>query len=109
MPLIHVEKAERQQRASAERMIDALSGELRDQDVRIRVEAGEPAVTLTQIADEERAALLVVGGPERGPLGTALVGSVCGQLPAKARRPVAVAPRGSAARTASALAPVGMR
>ena len=57
---------------------------------------GTPAGVLTDLAEEERFDLLVVGSPHRGPIGRALIGSVANSLLLGAPCGVLVAPRGYA-------------
>jgi nucleotide-binding universal stress UspA family protein len=57
-----------------------------------RVAVGAPAERLADIADDERADLLVVGSRGRGPLKAAFLGSVSKSLVGLARCPVLIVP-----------------
>lgn len=57
-----------------------------------RLEVGNPAERLGQIAEDERAAMLVVGSRGRGALRAAVLGSVSRELAARASCPVIVVP-----------------
>jgi nucleotide-binding universal stress UspA family protein len=63
-----------------------------------RVEFGVAAEQLVRIAEEEAAALLVLGSRGRGPFKGALLGSVSTDAVATASCPVLVVPPGAAAR-----------
>jgi nucleotide-binding universal stress UspA family protein len=67
-----------------------------------RVEYGFPGDRLADLADEEGAALIVVGSRGRGAFKAALLGSVSMDLIGVARRPVLVVPPGAAPRSAAA-------
>jgi nucleotide-binding universal stress UspA family protein len=60
-----------------------------------RVVAGHPAEGLADLADDEQAQLIVVGSRGRGPLRSALLGSVSTSLIGLARCPVLVVPPGA--------------
>jgi nucleotide-binding universal stress UspA family protein len=62
-----------------------------------RVVTGLPAERLADLADDERAQLIVVGSRGRGPLRSALLGSVSTSLVGLARCPVLIVPPGAAA------------
>jgi len=55
------------------------------------VPVGEPVAELNRLADERDAALVVVGAPDRGTIGEALLGSVSRRLAREGCRPVLVA------------------
>lgn len=58
----------------------------------LRTLVGDPAESLLSLADEEAAALLVVGSRGRGPLKAALLGSVSSALATHAPCPVLIVP-----------------
>jgi nucleotide-binding universal stress UspA family protein len=60
-----------------------------------RVLSGSPAESLAALADEERAAMIVVGARGRGGFKTLLLGSVSNGLIAVARCPLVVVPPGA--------------
>lgn len=60
-----------------------------------RVVTGIPAESLADLADDEEARLIVVGSRGRGPLRSALLGSVSTSLIGLARCPVLVVPPGA--------------
>jgi nucleotide-binding universal stress UspA family protein len=64
-----------------------------------RVEYGLPPERLADLADEERAEVIVVGSRGRGRLAAAFLGSVSSDLIGLARCPVLVVPRGARAST----------
>jgi len=68
-----------------------------DLDVETRAfGGGSPAGVIGDLAESERADLIVVGSPHRGAIGRALIGSVADNLLHGATCPVVVAPRGYA-------------
>jgi len=54
--------------------------------------AGDPAEQLRQLAEQERAAMVVVGTRGRGALGSGLFGSVSHSLACSGSTPVVVCP-----------------
>jgi nucleotide-binding universal stress UspA family protein len=64
-------------------------------DAERRVLSGKPADTLAALADEEGAALIVVGSRGHGGFKTLLLGSVSNGLIAIARCPIVVVPPGA--------------
>jgi nucleotide-binding universal stress UspA family protein len=64
-------------------------------DAEGRVEIGQPAERLADLADEEDAELIVVGSRGRGALRAALLGSVSHGLVGIARCPVLIVPPGA--------------
>ena len=64
-------------------------------DAERRVEVGEPAERLAELADEERAELIVVGSRGRGAFKAAVLGSVSSSLVGVARCPVLIVPPGT--------------
>lgn len=60
----------------------------------LRVLEGAPAQAIMETADREGAELLVVGARGRGPLSSAVLGSVSRELASRARCPVVIVPPG---------------
>jgi len=75
--------------------VEALVGANRGREMRV-IPAGSPAAGLQDIAERERARLIVVGPSHRAGLGRVQPGSVGQRLLAGAPAPVAIAPRGYA-------------
>lgn len=97
-----------EQRAGAERLLDAVAHELADEaPARTRVAIGDPPAALDRSAQEERAELIVVGTHGRAPLAAALLGSTSARLAACASRPVVLVPRGASLRLEASAAPAG--
>ena len=67
-----------------------------------------PAEALYEVAEDERAAVIVTGSSHRGPIGRVMLGSVGASLVHGAPCGVLVAPRGFAARKERSLARVGV-
>jgi nucleotide-binding universal stress UspA family protein len=67
-------------------------------DAEPRVALGFPAERLADLAEEERADLIVVGSRGRGAFKAAFLGSVSNDLIGLARCPVVVVPRGATGR-----------
>jgi nucleotide-binding universal stress UspA family protein len=67
-------------------------------DVEQRVELGPPADRIVAIADEENAALVVIGSRGRGDVKSALLGSVSHGVLSRATCPVVVVPPGGRSR-----------
>ena len=61
----------------------------------LRLVEGSPAEATMEAADREDAELLVVGSRGRGPLRSAVLGSVSRELASRARRPVVIVPSGA--------------
>jgi nucleotide-binding universal stress UspA family protein len=74
-------------------LLDTVAGTIELEDVETRVVAGHPAERLAEVADEERAELIVVGSRGRGAFKAAFLGSVSMSVVAMARCPVLVVPR----------------
>jgi nucleotide-binding universal stress UspA family protein len=68
---------------------------------------GSPALEIERVAEQEGAALIVVGSSHRGPVGRLFPGSTGLQLLHRAQRPIAVVPRGYAAARKHEFARVG--
>ena len=64
-------------------------------EIEERIEAGDPAVELAHVAEEEQAELLVVGSRGLGPVRSALLGSVSDSLEGLTRCPLVVVPPGT--------------
>jgi nucleotide-binding universal stress UspA family protein len=93
-----------QERLREEELADARAL-LRDVAVRLdagdaaqRAELGSPADRIVAIADEENAALLVIGSRGRGDMRSALLGSVSHSVLSKATCPVVIVPAGGPSR-----------
>jgi nucleotide-binding universal stress UspA family protein len=71
---------------------DALADRLRRDVVRMRVDDGDPVETIASAGHEQRACLIVTGTRGRGPVRTALFGSVSTGLVRSAARPVVLVP-----------------
>jgi nucleotide-binding universal stress UspA family protein len=82
--------------AAAEALVDEMVVAEGLAEAERRVAVGFPAERLADIADEERADLIVVGSRGRGPFKAAFLGSVSNDLIGMARCPVVVVPRGAA-------------
>ena len=67
-----------------------------------------PARGLNELAERERVDLIVIGSTHRGPIGSVFLGAVGERLLNGAPCPVAVAPRGYAAREHSGLGVIGV-
>lgn len=90
MPPLSATAAERE--AEGERLLDDLAEETGVDRAERRVVTGFPAERLADLADDESAQLIVVGSRGRGPLRSALLGSVSTSLIGLARCPVLVVP-----------------
>jgi nucleotide-binding universal stress UspA family protein len=64
-------------------------------DLEVRLMAGEPALELSALAEEESAQLVVIGSRGRGWIRSALLGSVSSALARSAPAPVAILPVGA--------------
>jgi nucleotide-binding universal stress UspA family protein len=78
-------------------LLEAVAAELPADAPDMRVVFGTPVEGLSAVCSEEAAELLVVGSRGRGPLATALLGSVSAQLASTAACPVLVVPGPEAA------------
>lgn len=82
----------RQGRSGAERRLAALAGELRLDDAVLRVELGDRAAVLAQLAAEEGADAIVLGSRRGGLRGGALRCALARELETATAAPVLVAP-----------------
>jgi nucleotide-binding universal stress UspA family protein len=91
---------EEEQRAAQEemgaRMLDEAAEAAGVADAVHRLAMGHPAEQLAEIADDERAELIVVGSRGRGAFKAAFLGSVSNSLVGIARCPVLIVPPGAA-------------
>jgi nucleotide-binding universal stress UspA family protein len=83
--------SEDEQLREGARLLRDVAGELEIQ-AEHRLEVGEPADRLAQIAEDERAPMLVVGSRGHGGLKAAVLGSVSRGLAARASCPLIVVP-----------------
>lgn len=83
--------------AAGEALVDRVLAEEQLRDAAPRAVFGFPAEALADIADEEAAALIVVGSRGRGAFKAAFLGSVSTELIGLARCPVLVVPRAAGA------------
>jgi nucleotide-binding universal stress UspA family protein len=84
--------AERGTPRLARRLLQRVSEDSGVQAHRFRIESGSPAATLVEVAAHEDAALVVIGARGRGPLRSALLGSVSQDVASRAPCPVLVVP-----------------
>jgi nucleotide-binding universal stress UspA family protein len=93
MPSAFATMSERE--AEGERLLEEVVEAAGVDHAEQRVVTGLPAEGLADLADDERAQLVVVGSRGRGPLRAALLGSVSTSLIGLARCPVLVVPPGA--------------
>jgi nucleotide-binding universal stress UspA family protein len=74
-----------------------VSNRLDDEDIsfELRGAVGDTGDTILEVADDIDANLIVLGGPERSPIGKAIFGSVGQYVILNANRPVMMAVDGS--------------
>jgi nucleotide-binding universal stress UspA family protein len=99
MPRPPISTTEQQQEAGT-RLLVELSATMGLDQADQRVVIGYPAERLADLADEERAQMIVVGSRGRGAFKAAFLGSVSTTLIGVARCPVLVVPPGAAERSA---------
>jgi nucleotide-binding universal stress UspA family protein len=90
LPVHHGSFAEADERLARETLAQAM--EAAPEGARERLEVGDPAERLAEVAAAEDARLVVVASHGRGPLLSVLLGSVSGGVVACARTPVALVP-----------------
>jgi nucleotide-binding universal stress UspA family protein len=83
------------QEENAARLLEKILAAAALRDAEPRATVGVPAERLADLADEEDAALIVVGSRGRGAFEAAFLGSVSNSLVGVARRPVLIVPRGA--------------
>ena len=93
MPSTFATMSERE--AEGERLLDEVAEAAGSDHAEQRVVTGLPAERLADLADDEGAQLIVVGSRGRGPLRSALLGSVSTSVIGLARCPVLVVPPGA--------------
>ena len=86
------ERLREEELADARALLHDVAGRLDAGDAEQRAELGSPADRIVAIADEEDAALLVIGSRGRGDVKSALLGSVSHGVLSKATCPVVVVP-----------------
>ena len=84
-----------ERQAEGERLLDEIAESTGLDRAEQRVVTGIPAERLADLADDESAQLIVVGSRGRGPLRSALLGTVSTSLIGLARCPVLVVPPGA--------------
>jgi nucleotide-binding universal stress UspA family protein len=90
-------RSSRQQEAEANGLLAELAAATGVEQAERRVVVGYAAERLAELADEERAEMIVVGSRGRGAFKAAFLGSVSTSLIGVARCPVLVVPPGAAA------------
>jgi nucleotide-binding universal stress UspA family protein len=81
-----------EERRDAERLLRDVAAESGASDAELRVEFGSAAECLLRVAEEEGAAFVVLGSRGRGRVKAALLGSVSGDVAARASCPVVLVP-----------------
>jgi nucleotide-binding universal stress UspA family protein len=85
--------------AAGKRLLEDVAAELPlSRSVERRVDVGDPVTVITGVAENEHAALLVIGTRGRGPLAAAILGSVSAGAVSRSACPVMVVPEGSSLR-----------
>ena len=92
------ERLREKELADAHALLQGVAGRLAAGDAEQRVELGSPADRIVAIADEEDAALVVIGSRGRGDVKSALLGSVSHGVASKATCPVVIVPPGAPTR-----------
>jgi nucleotide-binding universal stress UspA family protein len=92
------ERLREEELADARALLEDLAGRLDAGDAEQRAEVGSPADRIVAIADEEDAALVVIGSRGRGDVKSALLGSVSHGVASKATCPVVIVPPGAPTR-----------
>ena len=89
------ERLREEELADARALLEGVAGRLDAGDAEQRAEVGSPADRIVAIADEEDAALVVIGSRGRGDVKSALLGSVSHGVASKATCPVVIVPPGA--------------
>jgi nucleotide-binding universal stress UspA family protein len=92
IPYGHGESQEEEMKAAARVLREITEEYGLDARAESRLRVGDPVERLVEVAEEQRAVMVVVGSRGRGPLKSALLGSVSAGLAAKAPCPVVVVP-----------------
>lgn len=92
------ERLREEELADARALLEGVAGRLDAGDAEQRAEVGSPADRIVAIADEEDAALVVIGSRGRGDVKSALLGSVSHGVASKATCPVVIVPPGAPTR-----------
>jgi nucleotide-binding universal stress UspA family protein len=92
------ERLREEELADARELLRGVAVRLDAGDAEQRAELGSPADRIVAIADEENAALLVIGSRGRGDMKSALLGSVSHGVLSKATCPVVIVPAGGHSR-----------
>jgi nucleotide-binding universal stress UspA family protein len=92
------ERLREEELADARVLLQDVAGRLDTGDAKQRAEVGPPSDRIVAIADDENAALLVIGSRGRADLKSALLGSVSHGVVSKATCPVLIVPSGGPAR-----------
>ena len=92
------ERLREEELADARALLQGVAGRLAAGDAEQRVELGSPADRIVAIADEEDAALVVIGSRGRRDVKSALLGSVSHGVASKATCPVVIVPPGAPTR-----------
>ena len=92
------ERLREEELADARALLEGVARRLDAGDAEQRAEVGSPADRIVAIADEEDAALVVIGSRGRGDVKSALLGSVSHGVASKATCPVVIVPPGAPTR-----------
>ena len=93
--LVGLVDIDREMATEMEEPFGRINAEMNDLEVTTEAIASRtPALALQEVADRDRAQMIVVGSCHRGPVGRTLAGSVGESLLHGASSPVAIAPRG---------------
>jgi nucleotide-binding universal stress UspA family protein len=95
-PRVEITALDDAQQEAAEQLLERIAVEAGVEETERRVVIGFPAERLADLADEERAELIVVGSRGRGAFKAAFLGSVSNSLVGVARCPVLIVPSGAA-------------
>ena len=92
------ERLREEELADARTLLQHVAGRLDAGDAEQRAELGPPADRIVAIAEEENAALVVIGSRGRGDVKSALLGSVSHGVLSRATCPVVIVPPGAPSR-----------